>query len=178
MWELIAANRRKSIFLFTGLAAVLIGLGAAIVAGVYPQSPVESAAAGAAVAAAIWVLLAAISYYSGDSILLASSGAREVTPDVDPRLFNVVEEMKIAANLPAMPRVYIIDEPSPNAFATGIRTDKSAVAVTAGLLEQMSRDELQGVIAHEMSHIANRDVIYMTYAGVMLGSVQLLSEMF
>jgi heat shock protein HtpX len=101
-----------------------------------------------------------------------------VTKDVHPQLFNVVEEMKIAANLPAMPRVYIIDEPAANAFATGRKPEKSAVAVTAGLLSRLNRDELQGVVAHEMSHIVNRDVLFVTFAGVFLGSIVLISEVF
>jgi len=86
--------------------------------------------------------------------------------------------MKIAANLPVMPKVYIIDEAAPNAFATGKNLNKCAIAVTAGLLTRLNRDELQGVIAHEMSHITNRDILYMSFAGVMLGSIAMLSQVF
>ena len=109
---------------------------------------------------------------------LSVSNAREVTPDVHQQLFNVVEEMQIAANLPKMPKVYIIDEAAPNAFATGIKPENSAITVTAGLLSKLNRDELQGVIAHEMSHIVNRDILVMTFAGIMLGSIVLISEIF
>jgi heat shock protein HtpX len=126
----------------------------------------------------IWGILSLISYFSGSKILLAVSGAKEVTRDVHPQLFNVVEEMKISAGLPAMPKVYIINEIAPNAFATGIKPENSAVAVTAGLLARLNRDELQGVIAHEVSHIVNRDVLFMTFAGIMLGSIVLISEVF
>jgi heat shock protein HtpX len=119
-----------------------------------------------------------ISFFSGDRIILAMSGAKEVTKEVHPQLFNIVEEMKIAANLPAMPRVYIIDSPAPNAFATGIKTNNCAIAVTAGLLSRLNRDELQGVVAHEMSHIINRDVLFVTFAGVLLGSIVFLSDVF
>lgn len=126
----------------------------------------------------LWFLLSLISYASGDAILLRASKAKEVTKDVHPQLFNVVEEMKIAANLPAMPKVYIIDEPAANAFATGRNPEKSAIAVTAGLLTRLNRDELQGVVAHEMSHIVNRDVLFVTFAGVFLGSIVLISELF
>ena len=86
--------------------------------------------------------------------------------------------MKIAAGLPAMPRLYIIDTPAPNAFATGRKPERSTIAVTAGLLTRLNRDELQGVVAHEMSHITNRDILFMTFAGVMLGSITLLSHSF
>lgn len=126
----------------------------------------------------IWGILSLISYFSGSKILLAVSGAKEVTKKVHPQLFNVVEEMKISAGLPAMPKVYIINEAAPNAFATGIKPENSAVAVTAGLLARLNRDELQGVIAHEVSHIVNRDVLFMTFSGIMLGSIVLISEVF
>lgn len=126
----------------------------------------------------IWFVLSMISYSAGSSILLSVSRAHEVTPDVHQQLFDVVEEMQIAANLPKMPKVYIIDEPAPNAFATGIKPENSAITVTAGLLSKLNRDELQGVVAHEMSHIVNRDILTMTFAGIMLGSIVLISEVF
>jgi len=133
---------------------------------------------GMAVAFIIWIFLALLSYYSGDSLLLMASRAKEVSREVHPQLFNVVEEMKIASNLPKMPKVYIIDEEAPNAFATGRNPDKCAVAVTAGLLSRLNRDELQGVIAHEVGHITNRDVMFVTMAGVMLGAIVLISQIF
>ena len=95
-----------------------------------------------------------------------------------PQLFNVVEEMKIAAGLPAMPKIYIINDPSPNAFATGRSPKSASIAVTAGLLGRLNRDELQGVVAHEMSHILHRDILYVMLAGVMLGGVVLISQIF
>jgi len=175
MWELIAANRRKSAFLFVGMGAVLILLGYFVGAAYfYPDGGFY----GLAIAGAIWVILSLVSYFSGKSIMLAVSGAKEVSHDIHPQLFNVVEEMKISANLPAMPKVYIIDDPAMNAFATGRNPQDSAVAVTAGLLSTMNRDELQGVVAHEISHIMNRDILFMTFAGVMLGSIVMVSEVF
>jgi heat shock protein HtpX len=91
-------------------------------------------------------------------------------------LVNIVEEMQLAAGLPALPRIYLIDDPAPNAFAMGTRPDNWAVAVTTGLLHRLNRDELQGVIAHEIGHLKNRDVQFMTQAAVMLGSIIILSE--
>lgn len=157
------------------MAACLLILGYLIGAMI---DPVQGGLTGVLIAFFIWVVMSLVSYYSGDSILLAVSGAKEVTPDVHPQLFNIVEEIKIAANLPAMPRIYIMPESAPNAFATGIKPEKSSVAVTAGLLSKLNRDELQGVIAHEISHIINRDVLFMTLASVMLGSIALITQVF
>jgi heat shock protein HtpX len=175
MWEIIAANQRKSVFIVLMMGLLLLGLGYVI--GEASMGP-GGGVLGLWVSGAIWAGMTVVSYFQGDSILLRSSRAHEITPEVHPELFNVVEEMKIAANLPAMPRVYVIDDPGLNAFATGTRPDKSSVAVTAGLLSRLNRDELQGVIAHEISHILNRDVLYMTLAGVMLGSMQMISHFF
>lgn len=175
MWEIIRSNKRKSIMLFISMGICLILLGYLMGAVFFPP---YGGINGIFIAIAIWVILSAISYFSGDSILLSLSSAKEVTHDVHPQLFNIVEEMKIASNLPDMPKVYIIPDPAPNAFATGIKPSKSAVAVTAGLLSKLNRDELQGVIAHEMSHISNRDVLFMSFAGIMLGSIVLVSEVF
>jgi heat shock protein HtpX len=175
MWEIIAANRRRSLFLIAGMGALLLGFGWA--AGELLGGPGSGGGAlGCGVAGGLWLILTAVSYFQGEAMLLKSSRAREITPEVHPELFNVVEEMKIAASLPAMPKVYVIDDPGLNAFATGVKPEKSAIAVTAGLLTRLDRDELQGVIAHETAHILNRDILYMTLAGVMLGSMQILGQ--
>jgi len=175
MWELIRANKRKSIVLFISLGMTLLLLGYFFGGAYYPDG---GGYIGIFFALIIWGILSLISYFSGSKILLAVSGAKEVTKEVHPQLFNVVEEMKISAGLPKMPKIYIINEAAPNAFATGIKPEESAVAVTAGLLARLNRDELQGVIAHEVSHIVNRDVLFVTFAGIMLGSIVLISEIF
>ncbi len=175
MWELIQLNKRKSIIIFVGMGICLVLLGYFAGAAFFPP---DGGVAGLFAALFIWALMSLISYSSGDSILLAVSRAKEVSHDVHPQLFNIVEEMKIAANFPYRLKIYIIDEPAPNAFATGIKQEKSAIAVTAGLLSRLNRDELQGVIAHEMSHIVNKDSLFMTFAGILLGSIVLISEVF
>ncbi len=175
MWELIRANQRKSIVLFIVMGCILVALGFFVGETYFPG---QGGVHGAILAVAIWVVWSAVAYLGGDSILLSMSRAREVTHDVHPQLFNVVEEMKIAANLPAMPKIYIIDDESPNAFATGTRPDRCAVAITSGLLKRLDRYELQGVIAHEMSHLMNRDVLFVTFAGIMLGTVVMISDFF
>jgi len=175
MWELIRANKRNSIVLMAIMAAVLLLLG--FIIGLAFFGP-EGGFFGLIIATAIWLILTLVSFSSGDQIFLAASKAKLITHDVHPQLFNVVEEMKIAAGLPAMPKVYIINDPAPNAFATGRNPKSASVAVTAGLLGRLNRDELQGVIAHEISHILHRDILFVTLAGVMLGSIVLLSQVF
>jgi len=133
---------------------------------------------GLLIAFSIWLIMSLVSYYQGDNIILAMSGAQKVTREKYPQLYNVVEEMKISAQLPSMPAIYIIPAHAPNAFACGRTPEKCAIAVTAGLLAKLNRDELQGVIAHETSHILNRDILFMTFSGVLLGSIVFLSEFF
>ena len=175
MWELIAANRRKSIFIFIGMGLLLILIGFTF--GSF-YSPENGGFLGIFFALILWGILSMVSYFAGSKILLAVSGAKEVTQDIHPQLYNVVEEMRIAANMPNQPKIYIIADAAPNAFATGIKPENSAIAVTAGLLGTLNRDELQGVVAHEMSHIINRDVLVMTFAGMMLGAITLMAEVF
>ncbi|MBN2460033.1 MAG: M48 family metallopeptidase [Candidatus Cloacimonetes bacterium] len=175
MWELIQTNRRRSIVLFIGMGLSLLLLGFFIGEAFWGS---DGWIAGMSIAFLIWLIMSAVSYFSGDAIVLAMSHAKRVTPEIHPRLFNVVEEMKIAANLPTMPKVYIIPDIAPNAFATGRNPETSSVVVTAGLLEKLDRDELQGVIAHEVSHITNRDILFMTFSAVILGSIVFLSHIF
>ncbi len=176
MWELIRVNKRNSVLLLGAMGSVLLVLGF-VLGFVFGHSP-QVGWIGMAVATVIWGVMMGVSLSGGDKILLASSKAVPVTPEVHPMLFNVVEEMTIAANLPKMPKVYIINDPAPNAFATGRSPENASVAVTAGLLAKLNRDELQGVIAHEMSHILHRDILFVTLAGVMLGSIVLISQVF
>jgi len=175
MWEQIQANKRNSLLLMLLMAVVLGGLGWIIGMSVSPAP--YAGAFGLAIALCIWMILAMVSFSSGDAIFLAASKATPVTKDVHPQLFNVVEEMAIAAQLP-MPKIYIINDPAPNAFATGRNPQNASLAVTAGLLGRLNRDELQGVVGHEMSHIQNRDILFITIAGIMLGAITMISEVF
>jgi heat shock protein HtpX len=175
MWELIRVNKRNSIILLAAMAAVLLLLG--FVIGTAAGGP-DAGFLGIIIATAVWMLLTLISFTSGDQILLSSSDAVPITHDVHPQLFNVVEEMTIAAGLNKVPKIYIINDPAINAFATGRNPQNASIAVTAGLLGKLNRDELQGVIGHEMSHVVNRDILFVTLAGIMLGSIVLLSQIF
>jgi heat shock protein HtpX len=175
MWELIRVNKRNSVILLAAMAGVLVLLGFVIGAAV--GGP-ETGWLGIIIAAGIWLLLTFISFTSGDQILLSTSHAVPITHEVHPQLFNIVEEMTIAAGLNKMPKIYIINEPALNAFATGRNPENASIAITAGLLGKLNRDELQGVIGHEMSHIIHRDILFVTLAGIMLGSIVLLSQVF
>ncbi|MEN9390406.1 MAG: hypothetical protein RLZZ283_506 [Candidatus Parcubacteria bacterium] len=117
------------------------------------------------------------SYWYSDKLALATSGAKHVDKAVAPELYNVVENLCIAQGIP-MPKVYVINDPAPNAFATGRDPAHGAIAVTTGLLAMMDKSELEGVLAHELSHIKNRDTLVMTVVVVLLGMVTLLSDFF
>ena len=174
MWEAIAANKRRSAWLIFFMAFLMAGMGGAI--GLIAGGAIETAVLGLFAGLAIWGVMLIVNMMGGESVLLASADAREIQHDDAPQLYNVVEEMRIAASLPAMPRVFIIDTPVPNAFAVGLKPERACVAVTTGLLERLSRDELQGVVAHELGHVANRDTLFMTLAGVTLGAIVLLAD--
>ncbi|MGI6387177.1 MAG: M48 family metallopeptidase [Desulfomonilia bacterium] len=177
-WSVIAANRRKTVLLIVlmGLLLVLSGgmIGMAFTDVYHPFAGLI----GAALAGAVWIAMLLMSLFASDTILLGLSRAHEVSRETYPQLFNVVEEMVIAGALPGMPRIFVVDDPAPNAFAMGKSPEKSCICVTAGLLAMCTRDELQGVVAHEISHILNQDVLYMTVAATMLGSILLLSDIF
>ena len=170
MWEQIRSNKIRTVVLVGGMGLLLLLLGY-----VLGLAFAGSGTNGLAIALAIWVVMSLVGYFRGDSILLTMSKAKKIKRDDHPRLYNIVEEMKIASGLPKMPNVYIIDDPALNAFATGRNPDKASVAITSGLLQKLNRDELQGVIAHEISHIKNRDVLLMAMASVMLGTIVILA---
>jgi heat shock protein HtpX len=130
---------------------------------------------GGAVLAGIGMISAGVTLAFGDKVVLSMNGAREVTPEAEPVLHNVVEEMAIAAGLPK-PRVYVMESEALNAFATGLSPQKSAIAVTRGLLNTLNREQLQGVVAHEMGHVLNLDTRYMVAVGIMVGLIALVSD--
>jgi heat shock protein HtpX len=170
MWEQISSNRRRSVALTIGIGAILILVGYLI--GLYFFG---NGYAGLVVALIIWGIMNLVVIFQGDSILLSISKAKKIRKKDHPRLYNVVEEMQIASGLEKMPDIYIIDDPALNAFATGRDPKRASVAITSGLLEKLNRDELQGVIGHEMAHIKNRDVLLMVMCGILLGSIVMLS---
>lgn len=184
LFEEQARNRRATWLLIAGFVLFLAFLGFGFdlfVLGFDWTRPLARGEAPVPMAATAALLFGSgsawLGYRFGDRAVLASSGARPLVAD-DPFskvLMNVVTEMSLAAGLP-MPKVYVVDDPDPNAFATGRDPDHASIAVTSGLLTAMTRDELQGVIAHEMSHVRNYDIRKMTVVAAVLGAVLLLSD--
>lgn len=170
MFELIRANKRKSVLLIVGFVFVLTAVGAAF--GLL----IGSGVTGTVVALALSGGMALLSYWKSDRIALAVSRAKPADPQQYQRLHNLVEGLCIAAGLPK-PRIYVIDDPAPNAFATGRNPRHAAIAVTTGLLEKMNRVELEGVLAHELSHIRNYDILVSTLAVTLVGAIAILTDL-
>lgn len=171
----IDRNRRNSVLLVIVVIVLLGVLGGAI------GYATGFGWGGVAAAVVIAGLMSVGSYYAGDALVLASSGAQEIDlanpPDGYRQLVNVVTEMTLASGLP-MPRVHVIPDSAPNAFATGRDPKHASVAATTGLLEKLDREELQGVMAHELSHVGNYDIRFTLLVGVLVGAIALLSDWF
>lgn len=170
MWEQIRSNQVKSAVLVALMGALLLLLGYFL-----GLLLLASATAGVITALIVWAIMNLVAFFQGDSILLGISNARKISRDDHARLYNVVEEMKIASGLEKVPDIYIIDDPALNAFATGRDANRASIAITSGLLQKLNRDELQGVIGHEVAHIKNRDILLMTLLSVTLGSIVILA---
>lgn len=166
----IRANRLRSGLLVFALVVVLALLGAGL--GTFYGDAIT----GLVVAFMIATTFLAITWFGGARMTLAASRARRADPERDRVLVNVVEEMAIASGLP-VPATYVIDDSAPNAFATGRDPDHAAIAVTTGLWEKLDRDELQAVIAHELSHVGNLDIRYTTLVAVTVGAIALISDL-
>jgi len=171
----IAANRRNSFFLMLILVAILSVLGFAIGYGTTGQAGAGLGWLG--IFGVIAIISSVVSYFSGDKVVLGVSKARRVTAEQQPQLINVVTEMALAAAIPML-AVYLIDDTAPNAFATGRDPKHASIAITTGLLQKLDREELQGVIGHELSHVRNYDIRYSLLVGVLVGTVALLADFF
>jgi len=169
MWDLYRKNTRRSWMLIGGFVLVVLGL------GWFFSYLFNGGIIGVVIAAIIAIGMTWLSYWNGDRVVLAISHAREVSHDEQPRLHNIVEGLCIAAGIPK-PRVYVVQDPAPNAFATGRDPQHASIAVTSGLLEKMNRVELEGVIGHELAHVKNRDTFVMAVAATLLGIVVLVSD--
>ena len=170
-----SANRRNSFFLVIAVLLLLSVLGYAIGYGIVGD---PAGGVGATlIAVVIGALMSIGSYFGGDRLVLAASSAKRTDEKQNPQLLNVVQELAIAANIP-MPAVYLIDDTAPNAFATGRDPKHASIAITTGLLQKLDREELQGVIGHELSHVRNLDIRFSLLVGVLVGSVALLSSFF
>jgi len=170
-----SANRRNSILLVLVVVLILAALG--FVIGYAIGGNTQTAVIVLLGAVSLALLMTAGSYFSGDSLVLAVSQAREVKEDQAPQLIDVVKELSLAAGVPT-PRVYLIDDTAPNAFATGRDPKHASIAVTTGLVQKLDREELQGVIGHELSHVRNYDIRFALLVGVLVGSIALLADFF
>lgn len=171
MFEQIAKNRRNTFILIGVMSALFVVIGY-FVGYVFFDNWIG----GLILAGGFAVVMALFSYFSGANLVLAVSGAKEIQKQDHPQLFNVVEELSIAGGVP-LPKIYIIEDDAMNAFATGRDADNAAVAITTGLLSKLNRDELQGVMAHELAHVMNRDILYSMMVGVMAGAIVMLADM-
>jgi heat shock protein HtpX len=174
MWEIIRANRRKSIYLTVMMAALLLCVGYAAGELALGQG---AGIFGLFIAFIVWMIMTLVAYFQGKQVFMRIARAQKIRKEDHPQLWNIVEEMVIASQMGKMPEIYIIDDPAPNAFATGRNPENAAVAVTSGLLNALKRDELQGVIAHEIGHVKNRDILFMTMIGVMLGAIVMVTDL-
>jgi len=172
MYHQISRNKRNSIIVITGF--LLVWLLAGFVIGEFAGG-LNYAITGAIILGVLGVLAALYSYYLGSATVLSAVGAHEADPQQFQQLYNIVQTLAIGDGLP-VPKVYIIDDPSPNAFATGRDPQHAAVTVTTGLLQMMNREELEGVLAHEMSHIKNFDVRLLLVVTTMIGLAAIISS--
>lgn len=164
------SNIRKTWFIFTLFLLVIIGLGYFFTAFYQDPSLVI-------IAAVFAITMSLTSYWYSDKIVLSMARAKLVERETNRELYNIVENLAITAGLPT-PKIYLINESHLNAFATGRDPDHAVVAVTTGLLEKLDRSELEGVIAHELSHIGNRDILVSTIIVVMVGFIAMISDFF
>lgn len=169
MYNQITSNKRKTFFFISIFVGIIIGLGYIFgqISG-YGQR-------GVMIAVSISLLMTLVSYYSGDKIALAVSGAKPIQKSENPYLWRLVENLAIAAGLP-MPKLHLINDSAINAFATGRDPQHSSVAVTTGAIEKLENEELEGVLAHELSHVKNYDIRVMTIVIVLVGTIALLSD--
>jgi heat shock protein HtpX len=171
----VSANKRNSFLLALAVVAIFAALGLTIGYAIVGSVPGAIGVMGLALG--VGAITGIGTYFSGDKLVLTVSGARPVDETTAPQLLNVVREMAVAANVP-MPAVYVIDDTAPNAFATGRDPAHASIAITTGLLEKLDREELQGVIGHELSHVRNLDIRFSLVVGVMVGAIAILADFF
>ena len=166
-----AANRRKTI-------GLLVGMGVLVWLVVYAALTYFGQGTAGIVPIAVGIALISVwgSYYGSDKLVLTMTGAKLIQESDNPKLFNLIHEVTIASGLP-MPKVAIVVDSAPNAFATGRNPEHALIAFTTGILDVMDRDQLQGVIAHEMAHVANRDTLVSAVAATTAGAIAILSDM-
>src|SRR3989339_504632 len=170
MYNQITSNKRKTRLLMLIFFCVVIGIG-------YIFNYLGYGYGAVILAFVISMFMTWLSYFHGDKIALKSAGAKEITKEANPYVYRMVENLTITAGMP-MPRVHIIDSPAMNAFATGRDPEHASIAFTTGIINALENEELEGVAAHELSHVQNLDIRVMTIVIVLVGTIALLSDMF
>lgn len=172
MYNQIASNKRRSVILMTLFIVIIIGLGY-----VYSNAMGDSTYAGVWFAIIFSVISTLISYFHGDKIALWTSGAKPLVEGENKYVTRIVENLCIAQGMPT-PKIYIIDDPAINAFATGRNPKLASIAITTGAIQKLENEELEGVVAHELSHVSNYDIRFMTLVAVMVGAISILANIF
>lgn len=172
IYQEITSNKRKSFFLILIFTVVLLGL-----AYIFAYAQNVSPAGYLVIALIISSCSALFSYYAGDKIALSTSGAQAIIKEDNPYLYRIVENLAIATGLPA-PKVYVINDSAINAFATGRSPEHASIAVTTGAIEKLENEELEGVIAHELSHVKNYDIRFMMLTAILVGAISILANFF
>ena len=180
MYNEIASNKRRSVLLMMVFTAFIIGLGY-----IFSKAQGDTSYSGVWVAILFSLFSTGISYFQGDKIALWTTGARPITEEENkyvyrkenPRVYNLVENLCITSGLP-VPKIYIIDDQAINAFATGRKPELASIAISSGAIEKLKNEELEGVIAHELSHIKNLDIRFMTLVAVLVGAISIMSQIF
>lgn len=173
MYKEIESNKKNSVILMMLFIVIFIGIGF-VINYFWGESGTYTI---------VWfviilsLIMTSVSYFSGDKIALAYSGAKEIKREENLYVYRMVENLCIANGMPS-PKVYIIEDPAINAFATGRKPKLSSIAITSGAIEKLQNEELEGVIAHELSHIKNYDILFMTLVAVLVGAIVLLSDIF
>lgn len=171
MYQQITANKRKTVALMTLFVVLLLVIG-------YLLDYINDSQGGFLfIAIIVSIFSSLISYFAGDKIALASTGAKPIVKEDNPYVYRIVENLCITAGLP-MPQIYLISDNAPNAFATGRDPKHASVALTTGLIQTLNNEELEGVIAHELSHVKNYDIRLMTIVGVLIGALVLMTDFF
>lgn len=173
MYSQISSNKRRSVFLAMIFIALIIGLGY-----VYSRAIGDTTYAGVWFAITLSLFSTLISYYQGDKIALFTSGAKPIAKEDNAYLYRLIENLCITGGIKTVPRIYIMNDPSINAFATGRDPAHASIAVTTGAIEKLENEELEGVLAHELSHVTNYDIRFMTLVAVMVGAISILANIF
>ncbi|MDD9149912.1 zinc metalloprotease HtpX [Sporolactobacillus sp. CQH2019] len=170
LYQQIQQNKRKTLALLVFFCLLVLAIGWAV--GYFAGS---DSIAGLVIAAVVLAFYIPVTFASAKAQVLGMSGAREIKEADNPMLFHIVDELSIVAHVP-MPKIYVVDDPSPNAFATGMKPESSVIAFTTGLLEQLNREEIAGVAAHEFSHIRNYDIRLMTLCIALVGVIVIIAD--